>query len=88
VRKSDTITNIVSELKSIADGEVRMSAGLLLENQEDSEAAAAALQGAFDHPAVCELNVFKISDGAAMSGPLIAANIQETGCLSLILLLD
>lgn len=65
-----------------------MSAGLLLENQEDSEAAAAALQGAFDHPAVCELNVFKISDGAAMSGPLIAANIQETGCLSLILLLD
>lgn len=87
-RKSDTNTNIVSELKSIADGEVRMSAGLLLENQEDSEVAAAALQSAFDHPAVCELKVFKIGDGAAMSGLLIAANIQEAGCLSLILLLD
>lgn len=86
-RTSDTKRDIVRELKSIADREVRISAGLLLDNQEDSEAAGAALHSALGHPAVCELKVFKIGDGAAMSGLLIAANIQEAGCLSLILLL-
>lgn len=87
-RKSDAQADIVSELKSIADREVRMSAGLLLENQEDATAAVSALKGAFDHTAVRQLKIFKIGDGAAMSGLLIAANMHEMGCLCLILLLD
>lgn len=80
--------DIIQELKTIPDRGVRMSADLLLESQEDAAAAQAALRGAFDQSAIRELKVFKIGDGAAMSGLLIAANIEGEGCLSLILLLD
>lgn len=87
-RKSDAKADIVSELKSISDRNVRQSAGLLLENQENISAATQALQNAFDHPQLKELKVFKIGDGAAMSGLLIVASIHDQGLLSLILLLD
>jgi hypothetical protein len=87
-RKSDAKADIVSELKSISDQNVRLSASLLLENQEDVSAATQALQNAFDHPQLKELKVFKIGDGAAMSGLLIVASIHDQGLLSLILLLD
>lgn len=87
-RKLGSPPDIVMELKGIPDRNVRMSASLLIENHEDATAAAAALGGAFDQPAVRELKVFKIGDGAAMSGLLIAAIIQGVGCLCLILLLD
>lgn len=87
-RKSDAKADIVSELKSISDRNVRQSAGLLLENHENISAATQALQNAFDHPQLKELKVFKIGDGAAMSGLLIVASIHDQGLLSLILLLD
>ena len=80
--------DIIQELKTIPDRGVRMSAGLLLENQEDAAAAQTALRGAFDQSAIRELKIYRIGDGAAMSGLLIVANIHEKGCLSLILLLD
>ena len=87
-RKSGDKADIISELKSISDRNVRMSAGLLLENQEDVSATTQALQKAFNHPQLKELKVFKIGDGAAMSGLLIVASIRDQGVLSLILLLD
>jgi hypothetical protein len=87
-RKSDAKADIVNELKSISDRNVRLSAGLLLENQENISAATQALQNAFDHPQLKELKVFKLGDGAAMSGLLIVASIHDQGLLSLILLLD
>jgi hypothetical protein len=87
-RKSGDKADIVSELKSISDRNVRMSAGLLLENQEDVSATTQALQKAFNHPQLKELKVLKIGDGAAMSGLLIVASIRDQGVLSLILLLD
>jgi hypothetical protein len=46
-------------------------------------------QAAFDDPAVTELAVYKIGDGAAMAGLLVAARRAATGeTVTLVFLLD
>lgn len=80
--------DILAELRGLSDREARQSAGLLLENQEDEQASSAALKDAFDNPPIEELSVFKVGDGDAMSGVVIAARISGIGSLSLILLMD
>ena len=80
--------DILAELRGITDREARQSAGLLLENQEDQDASACALQDAFDRAPVQELQIFKIGDGEAMSGIAIAACLGNVGSLFLFLLMD
>ena len=79
IRDIITQRQIVSELRNIADSDARISVPMILDNIDDSATAQAALSGAFDDPAVTELRVFNIGDGAAMSGILIAALRGKSG---------
>lgn len=64
--------DIEAELRGIADRDARQSVPMLLDDIEGAEAARAALSAVFDDPAVTELRVFNLGDGAAMSGLLVA----------------
>jgi hypothetical protein len=88
VRDKNIGADILAELRGLSDREARQSAGLLLENQEDSQASEDALKNAFEQPTVQELRIFKIGDGEAMSGIAIAACMGNVGSLFLLLLLD
>lgn len=78
-RPASAHRDIVAELRAIEDREARNSVVLLLDAIEDSTAARAALVVAFDDPAVTELRVFNIGDGAAMSGLLVAGRRATAG---------
>lgn len=78
-RPASARRDIVAELLAIEDREARGSVTLLLDAMENPKAARAALTGAFDDPAVTELRVFGIGDGAAMSGLLVAGRRGAAG---------
>jgi hypothetical protein len=70
---------IVSELRGIEDADAKQSVPMPLDVVKNADAARAALAGVFDDPAVSELEVYNLGDGAAMSGLLIAARRAATG---------
>lgn len=56
---------------------------------DDAAAAHATLAAAYDDPAVTELRVFNLGDGAAMAGLLVAGRRGATGdAIFLVFLLD
>jgi hypothetical protein len=80
---------VVAELHTLDDRSVRQSAAVLLDAAEDPQAVQAALATACDDPAVTDLVVYKIGDGAALSGILLAARRAATGeTIMLVFLLD
>lgn len=80
---------VVSELRAIKDRSAAQSVDLLLDEVADPKAAQQALATAFDDPAVTELAVYKIGDGAAMAGLLVAARRVAGGqTVMLVFLLD
>ena len=80
---------VVSELRAIKDRSSAQSVELLLDEAADPPTAHQALAAAFDDPAVTELVVYKIGDGAAMAGLLVAARRAAGGqTLVLVFLLD
>lgn len=87
-RSAGAPRDIVSELKSLPDREARQSAELLLGNAEQTAGGLDTLKRAFDDEAVSELNVYRIGDGGAMSGVLIASRRADASSLFLLLLLD
>lgn len=78
-RPSGARRDIVSELRAIVDPDARLSVPLLLDATENAETARAALAAAFDAPAMTELRVFNLGDGAAMSGLLVAGRRAAVG---------
>ena len=81
--------DIVAELRAIDDANARLSVPMILDVVQDNVEGQAALAAVFDDPAVTELRVFTIGDGAAMSGLLIAAARAVTGDgVFLVFLLD
>jgi hypothetical protein len=66
--------DVVAELRSIADREVRMAVPMVLDDHEQAEAGRAALAAAFDDPAVGALLVHHTGDGEAMSGFAVSAS--------------
>jgi len=78
-RPSGARRDILAELRAIEDSEAKNSATLLLDAAENAVAARAALVTAFDDPAVTELRVFNLGDGAAMSGLLVAGRRAAGG---------
>lgn len=87
-RKAGAKHDIVAELRGLQGREVRASVELVLDNAENPEEARKALAAAYDDPAMTELAVYSIGDGAAMSGILVAGR-QATGeATCLIFLLD
>jgi hypothetical protein len=87
-RPAGSAGDIVSEIGSIADIEARSAAMLLFDAGEDSARAKDALSEAFDDAAIRQLKIFKIGDGAAMSGALIAAETNSDARQFLIILMD
>ena len=79
----------VSELRAINDRTAALSVELLLDEVDDPPTAQQALSSAFDDPAVTDLAVFQIGDGAALSGLLVAGRRAATGeTVMLVFLLD
>jgi hypothetical protein len=64
---------ITEELAALTDPVTRLAASTMLESHDDPSAARNALQQAFDDSQVQVLHVYRIGDGGAMSGLLIAA---------------
>ena len=87
-RSASTKRDIVAELRKIADNSARLSASLLLENNENEAEACKSLASVFDDQSVSELSVFKIGDGSAMSGVLIASRRSTDETVFLVLLMD
>jgi D-alanyl-D-alanine carboxypeptidase len=88
-RKAGAKPDIVAELRGISDPDAKISVPMILDNIDGAEQARAALSAAYDDPAVTELRVFTLGDGAAMSGILVAGRRAETGeATFLVFLLD
>lgn len=85
-RLAATQPAIVAELHAIADSTIQLSVPLLLETG-DAAIAGQALADAYDDPTVEQLAVYRLGDGGAMSGLLVAG--QRPGEITiLVLLLD
>lgn len=81
--------DIVAELRGIIDRDAAISVPLILDEVDDAAAAHAALTAAYNDPAVTELRVFNLGDGAEMAGLLIAARREATDdAIFLVFLLD
>lgn len=69
----------MAELREIADRDAAISVPLILDEVDDAAAARAALAAAYDDPAVTELRVYNLGDGAALAGLPVAARHGATG---------
>lgn len=78
---------VVSELRAIKDRTAAQSVELLLDEAADPPAAQQALSAAFDDPAITDLSVYKIGDGAALSGILVAGRRAPAGETTLLIFL-
>jgi len=73
-RPSGQVGKIIEELRSLKDHTTSMAGSMILDNIDDPEAAHAVLSEVFDNPAIKELSIFRLGDGEAYSGLLIAAD--------------
>lgn len=87
-RPDGAVPDIVAELRAMDDADAARSVEMLLDNIEDPAAARAALAAVFDDPAMREVVVFNLGDGAAMSGVLVAGRRTTGEAVFLLFLLD
>jgi hypothetical protein len=64
---------ILEELRGLEDHTASMAGSMILDNIDEPEAAHATLSEVFDDPAIDGLSIFRLGDGEAYSGLLIAA---------------
>jgi len=70
----DSARNILDELRGLKDDHcIDLVVSMLLDNIDDSEVAHAALTQVFDDPAIQQLSIYRLGDGDAYNGLLIAA---------------
>lgn len=79
---------VLQEIPALADPESRSAALMLWEGGPEPTAARAALQTAFDSSAVAQFRIYKIGDGEAMSGAILAAETTQGEQVCLVILLD
>jgi hypothetical protein len=65
---------ILEELRGLEDHTASMAGSMILDNIDEPEAAHATLSEVFDDPAIDGLSIFRLGDGEAYSGLLIAAD--------------
>ena len=87
-RATGTSGDIAAELSGITDVDAKGSVPMILEVVTNAEAARQALSAAFDDPAVAELAVYNLGDGAAMSGLLVAGRRDSGEATLLVFLMD
>lgn len=81
--------SVLKLLSALDDPQARSAADVLVTGSVDPDAAKHALEAAFDRPAVSELTIYRIGDGDAMSGLLIAAREHATSAATfLVFLMD
>lgn len=80
--------DVLSEIPALADPEARSAALMLWEGGPEPTAARAALQAAFDAANVAQFHIYKIGDGEAMSGAILAVETTRGEQCCLIILLD
>lgn len=71
--------SVLDLLGAIADPLGRSAADMLVNGGPDPEAAAKALADAFDREGISGLKVFRIGDGEAMSGVIVAGSDRDAG---------
>ena len=87
-RPDGAAPDIVAELRSIDDADAAGSVEMILDNIADPAAARAALAGVYDDPAMREVVVFNLGDGAAMAGVLVAGRRTTGATVFLLFLMD
>jgi len=88
-RPPGAVPAIVTELRALEDRGARQAAGVLVDDADDPQAVQAAASAAFDEPAVTDLAVYTIGDGAALAGILITARRAPSGeQVTVVFLLD
>lgn len=80
---SQSKAQIVDTLRSLEDRDAKQLASMLLDNAN----SVITLSTAFDAPSVSVLHIYRIGDGNAMSGLLIAGSRPE-GAVLLVFLMD
>lgn len=89
VRPHGIQSDIVAELKAIADPlSAQYVPMLLLTETDDQSSAQQALAAVFNDPQVTDLRIYAIGDGAAMSGLLLAGSRTTGETTILVSLLD
>ena len=78
----------MTELRSITDPAAQSSVTMVLDAIADPEAGRQALAAVYDDANVDTLAVYKLGDGAALSGLLIAGCDRRGEPLLLVFLLD
>lgn len=87
-RLQEQTKDILKELQEHADRATRLSVGTMLEGHEDAEQATVQFTNFCNDPAVEQLEIYRIGDGEALSGVLVAASGSDFGKGCLIFLLD
>lgn len=87
-RNPGTVPDILKELNDIKDTDAKRSVPLLTEFIENAEQGKAALAGAFNHPDISHVAVFKIGDNAEMSGLILSGSYADHSACSVICLMD
>ena len=75
-------------MRAIDDADAALSVEMILDNIDEPAAARAALAAVFDDPAMREVVVFNLGDGAAMSGVLVAGRRTTGEAVFLLFLMD
>lgn len=65
---------ILEELRGLEDHNASMAGSMILDNIDEPESAHEILSEVFDDPAINRLSIFRLGDGEAYSGLLIAAD--------------
>lgn len=87
-RPKGQTAGIVTELQEITDPQAASAIDLLLNGREDADTAQRALKAAYDDPALVDMRIFTIGDGAALSDVLVAGCRQDATETSLVFLMD
>lgn len=87
-RKAGSEYDIVTELRSLTDGDAALSVPMLLDTIGDADAAQKVLSVVYDDANVAVLEIYTLGDGEAMSGILVAGRRKTVESTFLVFLLD
>jgi hypothetical protein len=80
--------DIVAELRGIRNPAAHASISLLLDGHDKPDAAQHALSAVYDDAGMEIVQVYTLSDGAALSGVLIAGRARDGATILLVFLMD
>jgi hypothetical protein len=87
-RQTNGAGNIIDILSGIHDPEVHPFVSLLLEGPESATETHQPLMDAFNHPDIDNVGIYKVGDGDAFGGLMIAAKYNNGEVCTVITLMD